>query len=353
MYEDMPTTYTGSFNITQIGLSTAFKKLGTATDNYNSETFNNFLANRQKVADRLNQKYAGTRYPQSGFIKSSSLAGKEYDPSLGAYQLNSADVLIPAFLAAYTGRDATKVSTNPFLSISSILPNRRISYYGLSKIDWVKNHFKNVNLTHAYSFRYSIGSYSSYSTWVPMDDESSLGYVRDVQTDNPIPSGAYDFTSVSLDEQFSPLLGINATMNNSLTAKMEYRKQRNLILNLSSTQLIESASDEYVLGFGYLLKDFDVILRLKSDKQSKIKNDLKLSADVSYKDIKTLLRKVEENITQASSGNKLLTLKFLADYVFSSKVIFNFITTTSRAFLSFLLRFLFRLPISALVSSLC
>jgi cell surface protein SprA len=320
MYEDMPTTYTGSFNITQIGLSTAFKKLGTATDNYNSETFNNFLANRQKVADRLNQKYAGTRYPQSGFIKSSSLAGKEYDPSLGAYQLNSADVLIPAFLAAYTGRDATKVSTNPFLSISSILPNWRISYDGLSKIDWVKNHFKNVNLTHAYSFRYSIGSYSSYSTWVPMDDESSLGYVRDVQSDNPIPSGAYDFTSVSLDEQFSPLLGVNATMNNSLTAKMEYRKQRNLILNLSSTQLIESASDEYVLGFGYLLKDFDVILRLKSDKQSKIKNDLKLSADVSYKDIKTLLRKVEENITQASSGNKLLTLKFLADYVFSSKV---------------------------------
>lgn len=320
MYDGMPTTYSGSFNITQIGLSTAFKKLGNATDNYNSETFNAFLANRQKVADRLNQKYVGTRYPQSGFIKSSNLAGKEYDPSLGAYQLNSADVLIPAFLAAYTGRDATKISTNPFLSISSILPNWRISYDGLSKIEWFKNHFRNVNLTHAYSFRYSIGSYSSYSTWVPMEDESSLGYVRDVQTDNPIPSSAYDFTSVSLNEQFSPLLGINATMNNSLSAKIEYRKQRNLTLNLSSTQLIESASDEYVLGFGYLLKDFDVILGLKSDKQSKIKNDLKLSADISYKDIKTLLRKVEENITQASSGNKMITIKFLADYVFSSKV---------------------------------
>lgn len=63
-----------------------------------------------------------------------------------------------------------------------------------------------------------------------------------------------------------------------------------------------------------------MILKLKSDKQTKVKNDLKLSADLSYKDIKTLLRKVEENLTQASSGNKLFTLKIIADYVFSSKV---------------------------------
>ncbi len=121
-------------------------------------------------------------------------------------------------------------------------------------------------------------------------------------------------------------------MNNSLSAKIEYRKQRNLALNLSSTQLIESASDEYVLGFGYLLKDFDVILRLKSDKQSKIKNDLKLSADISYKDIKTLLRKVEENITQASSGNKMII---------------------SRVPHLFPLHFRFHLPILGLVSGLC
>jgi len=105
-----------------------------------------------------------------------------------------------------------------------------------------------------------------------------------------------------------------------MTGKLEYKKQRNLGLNLSSTQLIESATDEYVVGLGYVLKDFDVILKLKSDKQSKIKNDLKVSADLSYKDIKTLLRKIQENITQASSGNKVFTFKFMADYVFSSKV---------------------------------
>ncbi|HRS41982.1 MAG TPA: hypothetical protein P5174_08205, partial [Dysgonamonadaceae bacterium] len=168
--------------------------------------------------------------------------------------------------------------------------------------------------------RYSVGSYSSYSTWVPMSEDETFGYIRDVQTSLPIPSSAYDISSVSINEQFSPLLGINTTMNNSMTTKLEYRKQRNLSLNVSSAQLIESLSDEYVIGFGYVLKDFDVILKLKTDKQSRIKNDLKLSLDLSYRDIKTLLRKIEENITQASSGNKLFTLKFLADYVFSSKL---------------------------------
>jgi len=215
------------------------------------------------------------------------------------------------------------MDTNPFLSIINILPNWRVNYDGLSRIQWVKDNFKSISLTHAYTCRYSVGNYTSYSTWVAMDgeDDSALGYVRDqANNDNPIPSSPYDISSVSLSEQFSPLIGINAAFKNSMTATLKYSKQRNLALNLSSTQLIESASDEFVVGMGYLLKDFDVILKLKNNQQSRVKNDLKLSADLSYKDIKTLLRKIDENLTQASSGNKLLTLKIIADYVFSSKV---------------------------------
>jgi cell surface protein SprA len=71
---------------------------------------------------------------------------------------------------------------------------------------------------------------------------------------------------------------------------------------------------------GYVVNDFDVMLKMKSSKRQTVKNDLKLNADFSYKDIKTLLRKVNENITQASSGNKVVSIKFTADYVFSSKV---------------------------------
>ena len=316
----MPQNLTGSYNITLMALATAFKPIGNDQQNYSSEPFNNLLANRQIIANRLNSKYNGKDYPNTGFLKGSNLG--TYNPSLGAYGQNSADVLIPAFLAAYTGRDVNTVDTNPFLSLLSVLPNWRLSYDGLSNIGFIKDNFKSVSITHAYTCRYSVGSYTSYSTWVAMDanNNNALGYVRDVQTNNPIPSSPYNIGDVSINEQFSPLIGINVAMKNSMTGKLEYRKQRNLVLNLSSTQLIESASDEFVVGMGYVLKDFDVILKLKSDKQTKVKNDLKLSADLSYKDIKTLLRKVEENLTQASSGNKMFSLKVIADYVFSSKV---------------------------------
>ena len=320
-FAGMPKTYNGSFNMTIMALTTAFKPTGTAQQNYNSVLFNTLRSNRQVIADRLNAQYAGTVYPNSGFIAGTTIANTPYNSSLGVLSLNSPDVLIPSFLAAYTGRDVNTIDTNPFLSILNILPNWRISYDGLSNIGWFKDRFKSVSLTHAYTCRYNIGSYTSYSTWVAMgNDDNALGYIRDVQSNNPIPSSAYSIADVSINEQFSPLIGVNVVMKNSMTGKLEFKKQRMLDLNLTSTQLIESGTDEYVVGLGYLLKDFDVILKLKSDKQTKVKNDLKLSADFSYKDIKTLLRNVSENITQVSSGNKLLSLKIIADYVFSSKV---------------------------------
>ena len=320
MFEGMPTTFTGSYNMTMITLSTAFKGVATAEDNYASDVFDQFLANRQIVADRLNRNYTGSRYPTTGFLGESPLGGKDFNPALGIFGKNSTEVLIPAFLAAYAGRDAETMDTDPFLSLKNILPNWRISYDGLSRIPWISDKFRSVSISHAYTSRYSIGSYTSYSTWVAMDSEGSLGYVRDVQNNNPIPSSPFDIASVSLVEQFSPLIGINAALKNSMTAKLEYKKQRNLTLNLSSTQLIDAATDEFVVGIGYVVKDFDVILKLKNNTQSRIKNDLKLNVDLSYKDMKSLLRKIDENLTQASSGNKLLTLKMMGDYVFSSKV---------------------------------
>ena len=320
-----PSTFTGSYNITQVAIGTAFKKIGDARDNYYSETYEQFKANRQIILNRLNRQYTGTRYPTTGFLgEAGTVGGQDYDPANGAYSENSADVLIPAFIAAYTGRDVNKISTSPFIDLAHMLPNWRVTYDGLSRIPWIKERFRSVSLTHSYVCRYAIGSYTSFSTWTPMADGSDYGYVRNESNDGlPTPSTKYDIPSVTLTEQFSPLIGVNVTMKNSMTAKMEYRKQRNLSLNLASTQLTDGSSDEIVVGLGYTLKDFDVILGLKSGKQSRVKNDLKLSVDVSYKDNKMLLRKIDEDLTQATSGNKVLGVKVMADYVFSSKVNFQ------------------------------
>ncbi len=110
------------------------------------------------------------------------------------------------------------------------------------------------------------------------------------------------------------------TMKNSLSFKGEYRKQRNLALNVTGVQLTEGHTNEFVIGAGYTIKNLNFIAKKKNGGQTKVSNDLKLNVDVSYKDIKTLLRKVEEGLTQASAGNKVFTIKISADYVLSQKV---------------------------------
>ena len=320
-YDQLQENMTGSFNITQIAIGTAFHKLGSADENFASETFQKFLDNRDIMTDRVQQQYNGLKYPNAGFIPA-HLRNKPYDSKNGAVARNTADVLVPAFLAAYIGRDANSISLSPFMSLLQSLPNWSVTFDGLGKLPWLRDQFKSINLTHTYTCKYAVGSYSTYSTWTPALDLSNkqIGFVRDVTTDMPIPSSAYDISSVTLTENFSPLIGLNMTMKNSLSAKFEYRKQRNISLNVNSVQITEGHTNEFVIGAGYTIKNLNFIAKSKNGGQKKVSNDLKLNVDVSYKDIKTLLRKVEENLTQASSGNKVFGIKISADYVLSQKI---------------------------------
>ena len=113
-YDNLQETTTGSFNITQVALTTAFDKIGKAEDNYHAASFDRFLQYRDIMQERVQQQYEGVTYPSTGFLRGTAIAGKTYDKSMGQIGRNSADVLVPAFLAAYTGRDVYKATTNPF-----------------------------------------------------------------------------------------------------------------------------------------------------------------------------------------------------------------------------------------------
>lgn len=326
-YEQLQENMTGSFNITQVAIGTAFSKIGTQEENFANAAYDRFVQNLDVLQARVQSQYDGVLYPTTGFLKGMLPGGQAYDKRNGTVAKNSADVLVPAFLAAYTGKDASKVSLNPILSVLSVLPNWSVTFDGLGKLPWMRDNFRSITLTHAYTCKYAIGSFGSYSTWVPLDGQASnkqVGFVRDVTTDMPIPSSAYDISNVSITESFSPLIGLNMTMKNSLSCKFEYRKQRNLALNVTSVQLTEGHSDEYVVGAGYTIKNLNFITKKKGGGQKKVSNDLKLNVDISYKDIKSLLRKVEEGLTQASSGNKVFALKISADYVLSQKINLQF-----------------------------
>lgn len=311
MYAGMPEIQTGSFTMTTIALGSSFGGSGNAGNGYASKSFRKFLDHRNVITGRLQQAYAGATYPNAGFLENTSLAGQAYNPEMGVVSPNSADVLIPAFLSAYTGKDPKSVSLSPFPSIRSLLPNWRITYDGLIRIPSIRKYFKSVMLTHQYRCSYSVGAFSSFLGWVDAGQDG-LGYIRDIQTNNPTPSSPYEIASVSITEGFSPLFGVDATLLNNITGRMEYRTMRNLSLNISSVQLVEALSKEVIVGLGYKLTEFNKVLNMK--KTQNFSNDLTIRLDFSYRKMQSLIRKIEENFTQATSGNIAKTLQFSADY---------------------------------------
>lgn len=310
MYAGMPETYGGSFTMTTIALKGALGGAGSSKNNYSSKIFDQFLANREIIANRLERAYSQTTYPNSGFISGTIQAGQPYDSSLGSVSANSSDVLIPAFIAAYTGKGADKVGLTAFPSVWSMLPNWKITYNGLNNLPIVKKYFKDMTLSHQYKCSYSVGSFSSYLNWVDAGD--GLGYVRSVLSGNPTPSSPYEISAVSITDGFSPLLGIDGTTLNNVTGSLKYQTTRSLNLNTSSYQLVESNSREVVIGLGYKFAEFNKVLKIK--KKQDFSSDLTLRLDYSYRKMQSLIRKIEEQFTQATSGNIAQTLQFSADY---------------------------------------
>ena len=315
MQTGMPEQMGGSFTMTTVAIRSVFKGIGNANNGYASSAFDDFIANREVIARRLNGAYVGTTYPSTGFMQGHSLAGKPYNAeTTGEVSQNSLEVLIPAFLAAYTGKDPEKISLSPFPSVRSLLPNWSITYDGLIRIPFIRKYFKSMMLSHRYTCSYSVGSYSSFLDWQSAG-VGDLGFVSDIQTGNPVPSSPYDISSVSITEGFNPLFGVDATLLNNMTGRLEFRKTRNLNLNISSFQLVESLSNEYIIGVGYKLTEFNKVLKMKA--KENFSNDLTVRLDFSFRKTMSLIRKIEERLTQATSGNIAKTIQFSADYALS------------------------------------
>ena len=212
MYDDITTIYSGTYTKTHMALATALR--GCSSDNgYQSAAFDQFLSNIPVVADRIRSRYEGRVYPQRGFLTTSKWAHLPFSTEVGDVNSMNSDVLIPAFVAAYSGTDAGKVNLSPFPGLQAILPNWRVSYDGLSKLYIFKKWFKSVQINHAYQCTYSVGSYTSYSDWVSVGD--GLGFTQDVTTGNPLPTSPYNITSVTITEKFAPLVGVKVTLHNS------------------------------------------------------------------------------------------------------------------------------------------
>ena len=334
MYEGSPTTQSGSFNMTTISLSSAFESVGDANSGYKSSAFDKFRSLIPEFRDRVQALYSGV------------------PTSVNPVNQYSADVLVPAFLEAYTAGSGGSLDLFP--ALKRMLPNWTVRYGGLSKIPWLADRFKSVNINHGYKSVFAIGSYSSYSSW--LEYMGDLGFVN--STDGSLtPSSMYNISTVSINESFSPLLGMDVTLQNNMTVKLEYRTTRVLNLSMTSIQLNESRSNDWVIGLGYKISDFKFNLfnsnakrkiksaqnrktgksnnssnsspssqtsQYRNSSKSGVNHALNMRLDFSLRSQAAITRDIASGVSSASSGNSALKLSLAADYTLSRLMTLTF-----------------------------
>ena len=324
MYPGKPTTHSGTFNMTTISLTGSLAGMGDAGNGYHSSAFDEFRSLLPEFQSRVQAQYADA--PQ-----------KHQD--VNPY---GADVMVPAFLSAYTMGAGKSLSIFP--AITRMLPNWTVRYTGLSRLSFVQEYLKSLTLNHAYKSVYSVGSYASYSSW--QEYMNGLGFIQDQATGALQPSSMYNVSTVSINETFSPLFGVDATFHNNLSAKVEYRTTRVLSLSMTSVQLNEALSRDWVIGFGYKIQDFRLFTdgfsrkvgraqkRARQARQpsnpsnpsnpsstsrtrSGVNHDLNLRLDISFRNQAAITRDIATGTSSASSGNSAFKLSFMADYTLS------------------------------------
>ncbi|MDQ3072804.1 MAG: cell surface protein SprA, partial [Bacteroidota bacterium] len=295
-FEHMTPVEGGSYSISFIALRSSFKKDDTATNE--SPIFTQFENNRFAVASRIaNQdpRVLGQRDPVTGYPV--------------GYSSKQQDVLIPAFVAAYEGKNNATIPLTAFPRMPA--PNWKVAYSGLSNNKKVQEYAKSVSIEHGYRATYSINSYIS-----------SLSYAGQVPELGEDLKAERQIESINLQESFSPLLGINVNWVNNLTTHLEYSKSRNLNFNFSNYQLTEVKNDEFVIGMGFRKSKFN--LPLPGGKKLYLENDLNFRLDFAIRDNRTIVRLLDnEKNDPYTGGQRMLQLRPNIEYMISRSLSIN------------------------------
>ena len=300
----------GSFSISYISYQTLFEKFD---PNQVSSTFRQFEANRAILSERLGDL---NKYAQG---------------STAGYGRYAQDVLIPAFLAAYTKKDPNSIelikNSNPDLRANPFSrlipkPNWNLTYNGLSRLPGMEKIFTNFTVRHGYS---STLSMNSFTTSLLFQDPFRIGYPYfiDPVTGNYVPY--FLVPNITISEQFSPLIGIDASFTNQIAARFEYRKSRQLSLSLIDYQLAENHSTEFTIGMDWRRKGMPFLQNLRIGKNGKkLDNDVTFRFDFSLRDDATANSKLDQNQSFGTSGQKVIRIAPSIDYVVNQRVNLKF-----------------------------
>lgn len=307
----------GNFSISTVMLATAFK----TSDENTSSAFDDFRANRIIIAERLAEQYYGsTSYP------------RDADGYPSGFGKNNQEVLLPSFLAAYTGfvsqgigERASGISLSAFRDVP--IPNWSIKYNGLMRYKFFKDKFKRFSLQHTYRASYTVNSF-----------RSNLEYDQD-PGGRDVAGNFYNkviISNVNLVEQFNPLIRMDFEMKNSIKVLAEMKKDRALSMSFDNNLLTEVKGIEYIVGLGYRFKDVIFSSKLADNPTGIIKSDINIKADLSYRNNQTIVRYLDYDNNQLAGGQNIWSAKLTADYAFSKNLtaIFYYDHSFSKAVIS-------------------
>ncbi|WP_233195762.1 cell surface protein SprA [Aquimarina sp. MAR_2010_214] len=291
-YQSLTGNTFGNFTISTVLVKTAFKK----SDEFSSETFDKFRENRLIIARRLAIERGNNPNTDS-----------DGDGFPDGYGRTNQAVLLPAFLAAYTGGNPEKVKKGAFRDIP--LPNWDIKYTGLMNLKWFKKRFKRFSVAHGYRANYTINQFQTNLEFRGGNEFDEADNYRNPEL----------YSNVNLTEQFSPLVRLDMEMKSSIKILAEWKKDRALSLSFDNNLLTEIQGNEYIIGLGYRVKDITFATRIAGRKKV-IKSDLNLRADLSLRQNETLIRYLDLENTQITAGQDIYGIKFTTDYSLSKNL---------------------------------
>lgn len=300
----------GNFSMSFLSVGSAFEKSREEGD-YSSSTWESFKEYRTIISQRLGEER----------VRQQVTGSQAYNPNnsdvpgfADGYGPTSQDVLVPAFIAAYGGRNPETVSLTAFPSVLNMFPNWTMTYSGLNKIEFFKDIVKQLSIRHSYRSTYAVGSFATNLFYDP-DVIDGLNYIRDLQL-NFLPDR--EIGGVSINEMFAPLVSLDMQLQNSLTARIEYKKSRTMTLSFNNNQLMENRSEEFLIGTGYRFQEVPITVRTQGVKRS-FQSDLNVRADITLRDTRMVMRKLEEDVDKLTSGQRTVTIKLSAEYMLTSR----------------------------------
>jgi cell surface protein SprA len=320
----------GSFNMSYTALKTFFAPFN---PNGISQAYLNFENYRQIISQRL-----GLKNPYS------SAQGIGTDGYYYGYGRYSTDVLIPAFIAAYSGgkgpwtvplinQSNPNIKSNPmeayldhkFLGIPIRIPkpNWKFDYSGLSHIKGFDKIFSNFSISDGYTGSLSMNAFNSDLLYA---DVNRYGYPSfyDTVSKNFVPY--FLVPNITIQESFAPLLGMDMTFKNQMQFKFEYAKQRILSLSLVDFQVSETHSSQITIGGGYRKKGLKLPGFIKlpkilsADGTSKLDNEIDFRFDLKITDNVTVNNQLDQLAVFPTSGSRQITLSPTINYTLSKKV---------------------------------